>query len=135
MRLTVLLASLLLLGACSQTDSNAASVFENAFSLQAPPNGVVPLHGYRMERRKWFVVSKEMWRLHLAGPGAKEFVREQWPDLRRGNPQVFLQGSQTPWFAPGRHVKYTTMFSTAHPAVTVMETDDSEEVFIAYDGF
>jgi hypothetical protein len=133
MRLSLLLASLLLLSACSKTDSDAGRIFENAFAMQAPPSGVVSLHGYRMERRRFFVVSEEMWRLHLAGPDAKKFVRQRWPDLRMGNPRVFLQGSQTPWFAPGRHVKYSTYISATNPAVTVMETDDSDEVFVAYD--
>jgi hypothetical protein len=101
--------------------------------MDAPPANVAPLNGYRMERRRFFVMSSEMWRLHLAGPGAKTFVRQQWPDLRIGNPQVFLQGTQTPWFAPGRHIKYFTYFSPSNPAVTVMEIDESDEVFIAYD--
>jgi hypothetical protein len=134
MRLPVLLASLLLLGACSNTDSDALRVFENAFAMQAPPSGVAALHGYRLERRRWFVIRNEMWRLHLAGPDAKKFVRERWPDLRLGNPQVFLQGAQTPWFAPGRHIKYSTFISRTHPAITVMQTDESDEVFVAYDG-
>jgi hypothetical protein len=134
MRRPLLLASLLLLVACSQTDSDAARVFENAFAMQAPPSDVVPLHGYRLERRRYFVLSDEMWRLHLGGPGAKRLVHQHWPDLRLGNPRVFLQGSQTPWFAPGRHVKYSTFISPSQPAVTVMETDDSDEVYVAYDG-
>jgi hypothetical protein len=131
MKLLVLLASLLLF-ACSNTDSDPARVFEQAFSGK-PPGDVVPLHGYRLERRKGFFASEQLWRLHLTGPGAKQLVRKQWPDLRLGNPKVFLQGSQTPWFAPGRHLKYSTFFSSTNPAITVMEIDDSEEVFIAYD--
>jgi hypothetical protein len=132
MRLPVLLAVLILLSACSKTESDPAQVFANAFS-QAPSTGVVALHGYRLERRKWFVISNQMWRLHLAGPDAKKFVRQKWPDLRMGNPRVFLQGSQTPWFAPGRHVRYLTYISPSDPAVTVMQIDESDEVFIAYD--
>jgi hypothetical protein len=134
MRLLVLLASLLLLGACSKTDSDAANVFENAFSMQAPPGDVVALHGYRWERRKFFITREQMWRLHLGGPGAKKFVRQRWSDLRLGSPRVFLQGSQTPWFAPGRNVPYSTYISAADPAITVMESDDSDDVFVAYDG-
>lgn len=133
MRLLVLLASLLLLGACSQTDSDAAKVFENAFSMHAPGD-VVALHGYRRERRKFFVTREQMWRLHLGGPGAKKFVRQRWSDLQLGSPRVFLQGSQTPWFAPGRNVQYATFTSAAEPAITVMESDASDEVFVAYDG-
>jgi hypothetical protein len=132
MKRLVLLVSLLLC-ACSSTDSDAARVFEKAFSMQAPPGDVIPLHGYRLERRKGFGSSELLWRLHLTGPGAKQLVRRQWPDLRLGNPRVFLQGSQTPWFAPGRHLKYSTFISSANPAITVMEIDASEEVFIAYD--
>jgi hypothetical protein len=133
MRLAILLASLLMLSACSKTESDATLVFASAFSMQAPPGNVVALNGYRLERRKFFKVSGEMWRLHLAGPGARQFVRERWRDLRLGNPRVFLQGTQTPWFAPGREVKYFTYISPSDPAVTVMERDGSEEVFIAYD--
>jgi hypothetical protein len=129
----MMLAFWLVISACSQTDSDARRVFATAFSMQAPPSGVMPLNGYRLERRRWFVMSEEMWRLHLAGPDAKQFVRQQWPDLRLGNPQVFLQGSQTPWFAPGRHVKYSTFISRSRPEITVMQTEESDEVFIAYD--
>jgi hypothetical protein len=134
MRLAVLLASLLLLSACSEMDSNAAHVFEKAFSMQAPPEGVVAVHGYRMERKKFFVTTEQMWRLHLAGPSARRFVRQQWPDLRLGVPRVFFQGTQTPWFAPRKDVQYFTYVSVKNPGVTVMETDASDEVFIAYDG-
>ena len=133
MKRAILLLAALLLSACSSTDSDAQRVFQAAFGMEAPPANVAPLHGYRMERRRWFVVSGAMWRLHLAGPEAKTFARQQWPDLRLGNRQVFFQGTQTPWFAPGRHIKYFTYFSPSNPAVTVMETDTSEEVFIAYD--
>ena len=132
MKRAILLVAALLLSACSSSDSDAQRVFQAAFAMEAPAN-VAPLHGYRMERRRWFVMSAEMWRLHLAGSGAKAFARERWPDLRLGNRQVFFQGTQTPWFAPGRHIKYFTYFSPSNPAVTVMETDTSEEVFIAYD--
>ena len=134
MRLLGLLASLFLIGACSHTDSDAAKVFEIAFSMHAPPSDVVALHGYGLERRKFFITRKRMWRLHLGGPGAKKFVRQRWPDLQLGSPRVFLQGSQTPWFAPGRNVQYSTFISAADPAITVMESDDSDEVFVAYDG-
>jgi hypothetical protein len=134
MRRLVLLASLLLLGACSNTDSDAAKVFENAFSMRAPPSDVVALHGYRWERRKFFITREQMWRLHLGGPGAKKFVRQRWSDLQLGSPRVFLQGSQTPWFAPRKDVQYSTFTSASDPAITVMETDDSDEVFMAYDG-
>jgi hypothetical protein len=130
MKLLALLAALLLC-ACSNTDSDPTRVFEKAFSMQAPPGDVVPLHGYWLERRKGFT-SEQLWRLHLQGPGAKQLVRRQWPDLRLGNPRVFLQGSQTPWFAPGRHLKYSTFISSTHPGITVMEIDESDEVFIAY---
>lgn len=135
MRLPILLASLLLLSACSETDSNAARVFESAFGMSAPPSGVVALHGYRLERRRYFVLSDEMWRLHLGGPGAKQFVRQRWSDLRPAVRRAYVQGSQTPWFAPGRHVKYITLVSNSDPAVMVMQTDESDEVFIAYDAF
>jgi hypothetical protein len=134
MRLLLAFASLLLLAACSKTDSDAGRIFESAFSMQAPPSDVVPLHGYRLERRRYFVLRDEMWRLHLGGPGAKRLVHQQWPDLQLGNSRVFLQGSQTPWFAPGRHVKYLTFISPSQPALTVMETDASDEVYIAFDG-
>jgi hypothetical protein len=133
MRLAILLASLLLLSACTEADSNAARVFERAFALEAPPSGVVALNGYRLERRRFFVVSDAMWRLHLGGPGAKDFVQQRWPDLRAGTRRAFVQGSQTPWFAPGRHVRYIILVSAQDPAVTVMQTVDSDEVFIAYD--
>jgi hypothetical protein len=133
MRLPFLLATLFLLSACSNTDSDAARVFENAFSTQ-PPTGVAVLHGYRVERRRFFA-TEEMWRLHLAGPGADKFVRQRWPDLRLGMPRVFLQGIQTPWFAPGKDLKqYKTYMSQSNPAVTVMASETTDEVFIAYDG-
>lgn len=132
MKLPCLLASLLLLCACSKTDSDAASVFNSAFSA-APPSDVAVLHGYRLERRKWFVSSGHMWRLHLAGPGAKRFVTHRWPDLQPGIRRVFIQGSQTPWFAPGKELKYITYGSASDPAVTVMQPEGAEEVFVAYD--
>jgi len=132
MRLLCLFASLLLLSACSKTDSDAASVFQSAFSA-SPPGDVVVLHGYRLERRKWFE-SAHMWRLHLGGPGAKRFVDERWPDLQPGIRRVFVQGSQTPWFAPGKELKYLTYNSVSDPAVTVMQPEGAEELFIAYDG-
>jgi hypothetical protein len=133
MRLPLLLATLFLLSACSNTDSDAARVFDNAFSTQ-PPTGVTVLHGYRVERRRFFA-TEEMWRLHLAGPGADKLVRQQWPDLRLGMPRVFLQGIQTPWFAPGKDLKqYRTYMSQSNPAVTVMESETTDEVFVAYDG-
>jgi hypothetical protein len=135
MRLSILLASLFLLTACTETDSNAARVFESAFSMSAPPSGVVALHGYRLERRRYFVQKDAMWRLHLGGPAAKEFVQQRWPDLHAGIRRAFVQGSQTPWFAPGRHVQYVTLVSNSDPAVTVMMTVSSDDVFIAYDAF
>ena len=81
MRLILLLTSLLMLAACTQTDANAGRVFQNAFATTAQPTDVVPLNGYRMERRKWFAL-KQMWRLHLAGPGARKLVHQRWPDLQ-----------------------------------------------------
>jgi hypothetical protein len=132
MRLPILLTCLLLLSACSQTESNAARVFESAFAMEAPPGDVVVMNGYRLERRKWFE-TKEMWRLHLAGPGAKRFAEKRWPDLQPGVRRVFVQGSQTPWFAPGKELKYITYRSPTDPAVTLMQPEGSQEVFIAYD--
>lgn len=132
MRLTVLLASLLLLAACANTESDPVQVFESAFSIQ-PPEGVVPLHGYRVERRRFFVVTDVMWRLHLGGPNAESFVRQRWPDLRPGRLRAFVQGSQTPWFAPERDIKYVTFLSDSDPSVLVMQRQGSEEIFIAYD--
>ena len=133
MRLAILLASLLMLSACTDTDADARRVFQSAFATEALPNGVVPLNGYLFERRRYFVLSDQMWRLHLGGPGAKEFVKQRWPDLRADMPRSFVQGSQTPWFAPGRDVKYTVLVSPTEP-ITVMYTNESDEVFIAYDG-
>lgn len=133
MRLVVLFASLLMLSACTQTESDAMRVFERAFGMQAPPEGVVALNGYRLERRRFFVISDAMWRLQLSGPKAREFVFERWPDLRATTVRSFVQGSQTPWFAPGRHVKYIILVSEQDPAVMVMQAVDSQDVFIAYD--
>lgn len=134
MRLVVLFASLFLLSGCgAQTDSDAASVFQSAFGMQAPPSGVVALNGYRLERRRFFVISDTMWRLHLSGPGARDFVRERWPDLRATTVRSFVQGSQTPWFAPGRHIKYVILVSEQDPSVMVMQSVDSDDVYIAYD--
>ena len=134
MRFAILLTSLLMLSACSSTESNPAQVFANAFSMESPPSGVEVLHGYRLERRRFFVVSEQMYRLHLAGPNAIEFVREQWPDLEAATMRSFVQGSQTPWFAPGRDVKYVTLTSKSDPAVMVMLNPQSKDVFVAYDG-
>lgn len=133
MRVAILLASLLLLSACSKTDSNPARVFESAFGMESPPSGVVPVNAYRLERRRFFVVSNAMWRLHLSGPGADEFVRQRWPDLRADIRRSFVQGSQTPWFAPGRHIQYIILTSPSDPAVMVMLTPNASDVFIAYD--
>ena len=129
----ILLLCLAMLCACSESHSNAARVFETAFALEAPPRDVVPLNGYLLERRRYFVVSEQMWRLHLGGPGAKDLVHKRWADLRSDLPKSFVQGSQTPWFAPGRDVKYTVLVSPSEP-VMVMYTPGSDEVFIAYDG-
>jgi hypothetical protein len=128
--LPLLLASLLLLAACSQTDtdSDPAHVFQYAFSMQEPPSGVVALHGYRLKRG-----TTSIWRLHLGGPGAKQFVAERWPDLEAAVRRSFVQGSQTPWFAPGREVPYVTLVSPSDPGVMVMQTVSSDDVFIAYD--
>jgi hypothetical protein len=128
--LPLLLASLLMLTACSRTDtdSNAARVFEYAFSMQSPPNGVVVLNGYRLHRG-----TTSIWRLHLSGPGAKQFVAQRWPDLEAAIRRSFVQGSQTPWFAPGRDVQYVTLVSRSDPGVMVMQTVRSDDVFIAYD--
>lgn len=133
MRLPILLAVLVLLSACTETDSNAMRVFERAFATDAPPSNVVPLNGYRLERGG-IVGNKEMWRLHLGGPGARSFVQERWPDLEAATVRNFVQGSQTPWFAPTREVKYITLISKTDPAVMVMMSPGSDEVFIAYDG-
>lgn len=132
MRLALLLTSLLMLVACSSTESDPARVFESAFEM-APPNGVAVLHGYRLERRRFFVVREAMWRLHLGGPNAVAFTRQRWPDLEAATVRSFVQGSQTPWFAPGREVKYVTLKSSADPAVMVMLNPQSDDVFIAYD--
>lgn len=135
MRLLTLFAFLVLLSACSQTntDSNATSVFSIAFSMQEPPSGVAVLHGFRLETREWGE-SKHMWRLHVQGPGAKHLIEQRWPDLHPGIRRVFIQGSQTPWFAPGKELKYITWSSDADPAVTVMQPERTDEYFIAYDG-
>lgn len=133
MRLAVLFVTLFLLGGCTQTESNASRVFEAAFAMPAPPSGVVALNGYRLERRRFFVVSNAMWRLHLSGPGAKQFVYDRWPDLAAATRRAFVQGSQTPWFAPGREVQYVILMSARDPAVTVMMRPSVDDVFIAYD--
>ena len=135
MRRLALLLFIVLLSACSGTEieSDPASVFAVAFGAEAPPRDVIPLHGYRIERRKFFTTSEHMWRLHIKGPGAKQFVRKRWPDLVYDVRRVFFQGTQTPWFAPSRELKYSTLVSKSDPSVTVMESDDSDEVFIAYD--
>ena len=135
MRLAVLLTSLLILAGCSQTTSDPTEVFRAAFpTTQAAVDGVAVLHGYRVERRRFFVVKESMWRLHLGGPRAIEFVRSQWPDLEAATMRSYVQGSQTPWFAPGRDVKYVTLTSKTQPAVMVMLNPQSQEVFVAYDG-
>jgi len=131
-KFAILLASLLFLSACSSTDSDPARIFESAFG-QAPPSGVEALHGYRLERRRFFVISEAMWRLHLSGPGAMDLVRQRWPDLEAATVRSYVQGSQTPWFAPGREVKYVTLKSAADPAVMVMLNPQSSDLFIAYD--
>lgn len=133
MRVAILLVTLFLLGGCTQTESNASRVFEGAFAMPAPPNDVIALNGYRLERRRFFVVGNAMWRLHLSGPGAKRFVHERWPDLSAATRRAFVQGSQTPWFAPGRDVQYVILESAQDPAVTVMMRPSVDDVFIAYD--
>ena len=133
MRFAALIVALLVLAGCSQSSSDPAQVFQSAFA-SPPPEGVEVLHGYRVEKRRFVVIKEEMWRLHLGGPEAIEFVRARWPDLEAATMRSFVQGSQTPWFAPGRDVKYVTMTSKANPAVMVMLNPQSEEVFIAYDG-
>ena len=135
MRRVALLLSIVLLSACSGTniESDPATVYAAAFGAEAPPRDVIPLHGYRMERRKFFTTSEHMWRLHIKGPGAKELVHKRWPDLVYGIRRVFFQGTQTPWFAPGRTLKYQTLVSKSDPSVTIMLSTDSDDVFIAYD--
>jgi hypothetical protein len=133
MRLPIVLAAVLLLSACTETDSNALRVFDSAFEMDAPPNNVIVLNGYRLERKS-IMANKQMWRLHLSGPGAKSFVHERWPDLESTMVRNFVQGSQTPWFAPGREVKYVNLVSKSDPAVMVMMSPRADEVFIAYDG-
>jgi hypothetical protein len=129
-KLPLLLASLLLLAACTQTDSDSdpTRVFAYAFSMQSPPSGVVARNGYRLKRG-----TTSIWRLQLSGPAAKQFVAQRWPDLTAAIRRSFVQGSQTPWFAPGRDVKYVTLVSPSDPGVMVMMTVDSDDVFIAYD--
>jgi hypothetical protein len=133
-RFLTLLATLLLFTACSQTDteSDPAAVFSAAFPEQSPPSDVAVLHGFRLKSREWGE-SKHMWRLHLKGPGTKRLIEQRWPDLQPGIRRVFVQGSQTPWFAPGRELKYITFTSAAEP-VTVMQAERTDEYFIAYDG-
>ena len=133
MRVLVTLMSVLLLSACTDIDNDAGRVFEIAFGTPTPPSDVIPLHGYRMERKKFFVTSEHTWRLHLKGPGAKQLIHKRWPDLVFDLRRVFFQGTQTPWFAPSRTLKYSTLVSPSDPAVTIMQSDDSDEVFIAYD--
>jgi hypothetical protein len=133
MRVLIAIASLLLLSACSETSSDPMRVFQQAFGMQEAPDGVVPLHGYQFVRTRFFVKRVEMWRLHLAGPRAREFVRERWPDLEATTVRAFVQGSQTPWFAPGREIKYVNLVSKSDPAVLIMMQPQSQDVFIAYD--
>lgn len=134
MRLALLLACFVLLTGCSKSSSDAAEVFRSAFPTHTAEEGVEVLHGYRVERRRFFVIKEEMWRLHLGGERAIDLVRARWPDLEAATMRSYVQGSQTPWFAPGRDVKYVTLTSKAEPAVMVMLNPQSEEVFIAYDG-
>jgi hypothetical protein len=133
-RVAILLVSMLFLSACSSTESDPLRVFESAFG-QTPPADVEALHGYRLERRRFFVITEAMWRLHLSGPGAVDFVRARWPDLEAATVRSYVQGSQTPWFAPGREVKYVTWKSPSDPAVMVMLHPQSKEVYVAYDPF
>lgn len=134
MRLSILLACLLALTACSKTttESDPKAVFAAAFGMDAAPDGVAIVNGYRLERSKWGK-EKHMWRLHLTGLEAKKFAQQRWPDLTPGIRRVFVQGTQTPWFAPGKELKYITYRSPKDPAVTVMNPEGSTEVFIAYD--
>lgn len=134
MRWVVVLVALGFIAACSRTDADAQRVFEGAFGAAEPPANVVSVHGYRLERRRYFVQTDEMWRLHLSGSGAKDFVKQRWPDLGVATSRVFFQGTQTPWFAPGRDVKYLTFKSPSNPNVTVMLTHEAEDVYVAYDG-
>lgn len=134
MRVLIAIASLLLLSACGgETSSDPVRIFQDAFGLQEVPEGVVPLHGYQLARQRFFAKRVEMWRLHLVGPRAQAFVRERWPDLEATTVRSFVQGTQTPWFAPGREIKYVNLVSKSDPAVYVMLHPQSQEVFIAYD--
>ncbi|HEY8537337.1 MAG TPA: hypothetical protein VIL28_00640 [Steroidobacteraceae bacterium] len=134
MRVVIALASLLLLSGCgAEITSDPVRVFQEAFGMQEPPEGVVPLHGYQLERQRFFSKRLEMWRLHLGGPRAQEFVRERWPDLEATTVRAFVQGTQTPWFAPGREIKYVNLVSKSDPAVLIMLQPQAQEVFIAYD--
>ena len=89
--------------------------------------------GTGFRERRFFVISEAMWRLHLSGPGAMDLVRQRWPDLEAATVRSYVQGSQTPWFAPGREVKYVTLKSAADPAVMVMLNPQSSDLIIAYD--
>jgi hypothetical protein len=135
MRLSLLLACLLALTACSKTktESDPKAVFAAAFHMDAAPDRVAVVNGYRLERSKWGE-TKQMYRLHLVGLDAKKFAQQRWPDLTPGIRRVFHQGTQTPWFAPGKELKYITYRSPSDPAVTVMNPEGTTEVFIAYDG-
>jgi hypothetical protein len=134
MRLPLLLACMLALTACSRTstESDPKTVFAAAFQMDTAPDGVAVVKGYRLERSKWGE-TKQMYRLHLTGLEAMRFTQQRWPDLAPGIRRVFIQGSQTPWFAPGKELKYITYRSPSDPAVTVMNPEGSTEVFIAYD--
>lgn len=131
-KLAIILVSLAMLSACSSASTDPAQIFEAAFE-QAPPAGVEVLHGYRLERRRFFVISDSMWRLHLKGQGARPFVYERWPDLEAVTVRSFAQGMQTPWFAPGRDVQYVTLKSPTDAGVMVMLNPQSSDVYIAYD--
>ena len=132
MRLAVLLASVLLLGACTKIDSDASRVFESAFGMATPPAGVEAVNGYRLERGRF--AGDVLWRLQITGPGAWDFVHERWPDLAAATRRSFVPGSQTPWFAPNsQNVQYVILESARDPAVMVMIRPSSQDVFIAYD--
>ncbi len=131
-KLAILLMSVLILSACSSAHTDPVRTFEVAFD-HAPPSSLDVPNAYLLERRRFFVISESTWRLHLRGPGARQLVFDRWPDLEAATVRSFVQGAQTPWFAPGRDIQYVTLRSPTDPAVMVMLNPHASDVFIAYD--
>lgn len=132
MRRFLVVLSLLLLTACTRTDSDAMRVFEHAFGTDDPPAGVSVDHGYLWENRHLLVFYEEVWRLHLSGPSANHFVEQRWPDLKSGTPDYVAVSPETPWFRAGEGAHYSWWLSDKDPYVQVMRSPEASDVFIAY---